>query len=287
MSGNAWKERAETMKVHHIHALYFSPTGGTKKVITALARKLSALLHIQVEFRDLTVLENRRKVYQFDDQTLVLLAIPVYAGRIPNKLLPDLQQCIKGNHTPVIPICVYGNRSYDEALRELLMLSETTGFIPIGAATMVSQHAFSNVFANGRPNMDDISKLEAFAMKLVSQIQDSETWNAMDYDRKTLIKPYYMPLKEEHTPAKFLKAKPVTDISKCNGCGICAQQCPMASISLDNVVDVCGICIKCQACVVHCPTKAKHFIDEDFLSHVRMLEATYKQPKEPEFFLSN
>lgn len=271
------------MIIKKIHAIYFSPTGGTKKVITSLAMDLSESLHIKIEYINLTIFENRKKLYHFDDHSLVLLAIPVYAGRIPNKLLPDLKKCIHGNATPIIPVCVYGNRSYDEALRELLLLSENAGFIPVGTAAMISQHAFSKVLAKGRPDINDLQKLSDFAQKISVQLQKNDTVTAINYDRATPIASYYVPKKEDMTPAHFLKAKPITDIKKCNGCGICVQKCPMASISAQNPAEISGICIKCQACVHYCPTHAKYFTDEAFLSHVKMLEDTYVVPKEPEF----
>lgn len=159
------------MIINKIYAVYFSPTGGTQKIVCALANNLSASLHTKTEYINLTIFENRKKVYKFDQNSLVLLATPVYAGRIPNKLLPDLEKCMQGNHTPVIPICVYGNRNYDETLRELLLLSENFGFIPIGAATMISQHAFSRVLAKGRPDPSDLQELEHFATKISIHIQ--------------------------------------------------------------------------------------------------------------------
>ena len=132
------------MIMKNIYTVYFSPTGGTKKVATALSDNLSQLLHIPSQSIDLTLPANRQISYPFDSDSLVILAVPVYAGRIPNKLLPDLEKCLNGNgKTAIIPVSVYGNRNYDEALREMLILVEKHGFIPMGALAMISRHAFS------------------------------------------------------------------------------------------------------------------------------------------------
>lgn len=274
------------MMIKKIYTVYFSPTGGTQKIAKALSNHLSQLLNIPVKKIDLTSLANRQAAYKFDSNSLVILAVPVYAGRIPNKLLPDLERCLNGSgKTAIIPISVYGNRNYDEALRELLILVEKHGFVPIGAAAMISQHAFSPHIAKGRPDSSDFESLTIFSNEIAEKIISNREIVGITYDRDTPIGPYYTPLKADHTPAKFLKAKPLTNINKCNNCGICAMKCPMGSISTDNVGNVSGICIKCQACVKFCPTHAKYFSDTDFLSHVYMLENTYTDRKEATFWL--
>nr|WP_243152274.1 4Fe-4S binding protein [Pseudoflavonifractor sp. 524-17] len=96
----------------------------------------------------------------------------------------------------------------------------------------------------------------------------------MNVDRTRPAGPYYTPLKEDGTPARFLKAKPLTDGARCAGCGLCSAVCPMGSISRSDFTQVTGVCIKCQACIRACPAGAKYFDDPDFLSHVTMLERT-------------
>ena len=202
------------MIIKNIYAVYFSPTGGTQKIAESLSNDLSQLLHIPFQKIDFTILTNRQTRYDFDSDSLVILAIPVYAGRIPNKLLPDLERCLNGSgKTAIIPISVYGNRNYDEALREMLILTEKNGFIPIGAATMISQHAFSSLIAKDRPDFSDFQALTDFSNKIAGKILNNQELTGITYDRDTPIGPYYTPLKSDHTPARFLKAKPVTDMA--------------------------------------------------------------------------
>ena len=98
------------------------------------------------------------------------------------------------------------------------------------------------------------------------------------------VAPYYIPLGEDGQPAKFLKAKPQTDLDKCDHCGKCAAVCPMGSINPENTDEVPGICIKCQACIKYCPKGAKYFDDPRFLSHKAMLEKNYQRTAESEVF---
>ena len=85
--------------------------------------------------------------------------------------------------------------------------------------------------------------------------------------------------REDKTPAKFLKAKPLTDWGKCSRCGACARACPVGSIDKETMEAV-GLCIKCQACVRRCTVHAKYFEGRDFLSHVAMLEQNYTRRAE-------
>ena len=94
-----------------------------------------------------------------------------------------------------------------------------------------------------------------------------------------------MPKGVDGQPVKFLKAKPKTDLSKCTNCGACARLCPMGAIDPKDVSSVPGTCIKCQRCVRKCTKGAKYFDDEAFLSHVKMLEQNFAEPRENETFL--
>ena len=86
-------------------------------------------------------------------------------------------------------------------------------------------------------------------------------------------------------PAKFLKAKPVTDLERCDSCGPCITLCPMGALDAQDVTQVPGTCIKCHACVRGCPSGAKFFDDPAFLSHRAMLEEHFTRPAQPEFYL--
>ncbi|MGN0780240.1 MAG: EFR1 family ferrodoxin [Christensenellales bacterium] len=268
-----------------LSALYFSPTGSAKKAAVAaagaMAEKLGAA-YKAIEHIDYTQKANRDIEYRFSRGDIAVFAMPVYAGRIPNIILPALKANVIGNATYAVPICVYGNRSYGDALRELILLLEQNGFLPISAAAMVSEHAFSDKIAKNRPDQADLALLRAFAQRTAEKLIQGKA-HALDIDRKKEIEPYYTPLKAGGERASFLKAKPVTDKSRCTRCGICAAACPMQSIRKAEPCIVEGICIKCQACIKCCPNKAKHFDDADFLSHVKMLENNYAKPNDSLF----
>ena len=98
------------------------------------------------------------------------------------------------------------------------------------------------------------------------------------------LRPYYTPRDRAGNPINILKVKPKTDMSRCGGCGLCADLCPMGSIDPADVSAVRGICIKCCACVKGCPIGAKFFDDAGYLYHQHELEAQYARPAENEVF---
>ncbi|MCI8424002.1 MAG: 4Fe-4S binding protein [Lawsonibacter sp.] len=270
------------MNLKRICVLSFSPTGGTEKIARLAAGELAGRLGLEQVFLDFTRPEDRQSEYRFGPDNLLVMASPVYAGRLPNKLMPEYQAKVFGGGTPAVPLCVFGNRSPDEALRELVLLLEGNGFQVVGAAAFAGRHAFSDRVGAGRPDEADLARIAQFAAGVAEKLT-GDSLPPLDIDRSE-IGPYYTPLKEDGAPAKFLKAKPQTDWDKCVHCGLCARSCPMGSIDRESM-EATGLCIKCQACVRGCPTHAKFFTDGDFLSHVAMLEQNYTRRAEHQIVL--
>lgn len=287
----------EKMMINKISAVYFSPAGNAEKIARTIADRIGTKMDCPVEYIDFTLPEKRKNMICFSRNDLVVFCVPVYAGRVPNKILPYVQTLFEGNRTFVVPVVTFGNRNYDNALKELCFELDKKGFLAVGAAAVVAEHSFSGKLAAGRPNEDDVFMLQDFADAVSEKIvmaDKKKTSGTNSLDRCPLdidaipgqwpAEKYYTPLGVDGQPAKFLKAKPRTT-DECNLCGICAKNCPMGSINMENPKLVDGICIKCQACIKKCPKDEKYFDDEAFLSHVKMLEDNYSRPTESNMFI--
>ncbi|MBQ7605633.1 MAG: 4Fe-4S dicluster domain-containing protein [Firmicutes bacterium] len=280
---------------------------------------------------------------------LVVWGTPTYAGRIPNKTLDFVREIlttraklenasnigkavnaesdkaaggieaspnagsdksIAGNL--MIPIAVYGNRSFDNCLAELGGLMKKGGHLPVAGIAMPTRHTFSKTLGAGRPDSADFKALDDFCVKIKHKLMDMAV-APVAFPGEEEPERYYVPKRLDGEPAVFLKAKPQLHPEKCTGCGACAAVCPMGSITfadskassgddnagisvdkeiqrsseiIANMPEFPGICIKCQACIQHCQNGALYFDDADFLSHVAMLEANFaKEHKEPQLFL--
>lgn len=266
------------MEISGVHVIYFSPTGGTKKLAVKFASQIAEKLCVPLNERSLTLKAARGSEYHFGPDELVVLACPVYAGRVPNKIEPELRRALRFDGSPCVILSAFGNRDCGTAPFELADIVYSCGGMPFAAGAFVVRHAFTDKVARKRPDREDKAELSSFADKVADIVASKESADRMSRF-KGEIGPYYQPLKEDGTPAVFLKAKPLTREKDCYRCGLCVKMCPMGSIDQDCMT-VSGICIKCQACVHSCPTKAKYFDDPDFLSHVKMLERDFAERAE-------
>ncbi|MBQ2327127.1 MAG: hypothetical protein II376_06240 [Clostridia bacterium] len=105
-----------------------------------LARSITALLDdcspddITVECHDL--LREQAAGIKVDEETVVVIGMPVYVGKIPLPAAEALRK-ISGNGAMTIASVSYGGRSYGNALFELKSLAEDCGFRPIGAGAFL------------------------------------------------------------------------------------------------------------------------------------------------------
>lgn len=269
-----------------LKAYYFSPTGGTFHVATRLAGHLGVRLGLPVECHSYTLPAEREVLPTLDADDVVLWATPVYAGRIPNKTLDYVRRAIHGNGNPAVALVTFGNRAYDNALAELVGLMHDGGLRLVGGAAVVTRHAFSDTLGARRPDADDLAALDQFADEVAERIPVVSD-AVLTVPGEAHPERYYTPLKVGNAPAGFLKARPTCATDSCTRCGKCLSVCPMGSIAERNGMPVFdGVCIKCQACRRSCPTGAITFDDPDYLSHVAMIERTFAEPKQSEFYVA-
>jgi ferredoxin len=266
------------MNIKTVWAVWFSATGTTQKVAAALAHTMGAGLNAPVKEYSFNLPQARERELNFGAEDLVVVGVPVYAGRVPNLLLPYIRDHIHGGGALAVPVVLYGNRDFDDGLIELRNVLAANAFHPISAGAFVGEHAFSKILGAGRPDDEDMELADKLALQTAELVKGMQAPPAqpVEVEGNTPIRPYYTPRDRYGEPIRdFLQAKPVTDGEKCVRCGLCASICPMGSIDRDDVSQVTGKCIKCCACVKRCPTGAKGFDHEGYLYHQHELEDQY------------
>lgn len=256
-----------------IVSIYFSPTQTTQKTVAAIAEEMSLRLGHKIEEIPLT-LPGQRKVDlpAFNEGDILIVGIPVYAGRIP-QILEPLLDGLKGVGNPAAAVAVYGNRDYDDALLELYDTLNARGFKVFGAGAFLGEHSLSEIVGGGRPDVEDIKKAKEFGKAVAKKIAKG---TAESLHIKG-VRPY-----KERMPS--MPCAPKTT-EECIDCMVCAENCPAGVISFENPRLISDGCLRCCACVKICPTNAKYFDDELYVKFKGYLESNCTARKEPELFV--
>lgn len=275
------------MKFHTVWEVYFSATGTTKQVVTTIAASLAQQAGVPLKTADFTIPAGRATPLVFEEGDLVIFGTPVYAGRVPNLLIKFVATA-QGNGAMAVPVVLYGNRAYDDALMELRNTLEAGGFRTVAGAAFVGEHAFTHSLAAGRPNQEDLAIAQEFARQVAEKVAHLESFDhhtPVPVQGNDPIGPYYQPRDRAGNAIDIRKVKVKTN-ENCVKCKRCAKHCPMGSISMENPMEITGICIKCNSCVKKCPKGAKYFSDPNYLFHMNDLIEQYSQNKhDPALFL--
>lgn len=273
------------MQAKRVWAMYWSATGTTKCVVTAVADRAAQAFHVPVLEYDFTLPEARQGTPDFAPDDLVIFGTPTYAGRVPNVLLKYLAT-VQGNGAAAVPVVTFGNRAFDDSLIELRDILADNGFVPFAAAAFVGEHSFSTTLAAGRPDADDLAQAVQFGAQVAARAAEVEadTPPVAVPGRAREERTYYQPRDRAGNPVDIRKVKPKTS-EACDDCGLCAKVCPMGSIDPENVREFTGICIKCGACVKKCPKGAKYYDDPGYLYHKTELEEGYRRRTAVSLFL--
>lgn len=242
------------MKYETVHIVYFSPTHTSARVAEAIAKGTGIRERIET---DLTYEKPESEVRI--ENALLIVAAPVYGGRVAEAAMERLQT-LAGVNSAVVPVVVYGNRDYEDALRELSDFTRNTGFTPVAGGAFIGEHSYSRPdlgmpLAAGRPDAEDLAAAESFGKAVAEKL---ETVSAPEELPPFTLKgnfPYKV--KGPSTPAA-----PVTKEELCTQCGHCVEICPTQAVAVDEAGEMASdklLCIKCCACVKECPEGARVF----------------------------
>ena len=105
-----------------------------------------------------------------DDETIVVIGMPVYVGKIPLPAAEAIKK-IKGNGAMTVAAVSYGSRSYGNALFELKTIAEDLGFRPVGAgAFLISYMAIRGSSRSMAPSLD-LESMRAFSNAVSDKIR--------------------------------------------------------------------------------------------------------------------
>ena len=249
------------MNITSVTTVLFSPTGTSCKVAMAVADGCQYESHVV----DATLTTPSNLL--FNTNTLVIVAVPVYGGKVAPLALQRLET-MQGNNTPIVLIVVYGNRAYEEAAIQLDEFVRNRGFVPVAAGAFVGEHSYSTAqypIAVGRPDATDLNDARTWGKAIAKKLATMTTLQAVDVTRLKAprssllsILRFVLFVMKQRRNKSGVKPHVVVDEEKCKLCGKCAKLCPTGAIAPDDCLHTdTSRCIKCCACVKSCPKRAR------------------------------
>lgn len=266
------------MRVESVKLVYFSPTKTTKAVALGITHGINPAT---VELIDITRPDARKRQLQIQEDQLLVIAVPVYMGRVP-ALIIDWLNAIQAHNTPTVCVVVYGNRVYEDALLELKNIVLKCGGIPIAGGAYIGEHSFSTSKAPtalGRPDKDDLDHAEEFGQKIREKL---DKWASIAEISEVQVPGMY-PYRGDSTlwVVDFIAVN-----DRCTHCGICAEGCPTGAIDSDNSALInLNTCITCCACIKNCPKHAREMKPGLVMDASKRLNTLYNERKEPEYYI--
>lgn len=250
------------MKIDTVRMVYFSPTGTTKRVLTGIADGMGVA---DLRHHDLTLDRDGSAAIHTLPGELVIFGVPVYSGRVVRAALPRLKR-IQGGKTLAVPVVLYGNRDFEDALLELSDLVRELGFTPLAAAAFIGEHSFSTPnrpIAVGRPDGADLATARDFGARIRALLEKLEEPGGIVRLQVPGNTPY---AERDRSHVEQAATRTVEDV--CTLCGACEPACPVGAISIGDAVETdTAACILCNACARACPMGAR-IMDDPAINRV-------------------
>lgn len=247
--------------------IYFSATNTTRKYINAFSEALCRPIDININLADDLSIE----MPEISQQDIVVVASPVYGGRLPYQVSSRLKE-LTGNHAKAVAMVVYGNRDYDDALLELTDILKEANFNILGAGAFIGQHSIFPKVAALRPDDHDLAMLKCFVSECMRVMQTG----AKGYPDVKGNRPY--------KKAGGVPLHPSGNSEECNRCGKCVEHCPVAAIRTETpYLTDSSCCISCGRCIMICPNHTRRYYGMKYKLIGAIFTGAFSKRKEPEF----
>ena len=173
----------------NLYEIYFSPTGGTKKVADIMIKAMKK------DAQEIDMIKDPDKILQteFSEDDICLIAVPSYGGRIPSVTVDKFQK-LQAKGTKAILVAVFGNRAIDDTLVEMQDIlenadedkisvtdfSEVKGQVMAKRAMEIAAAGYHNLMLGGPPGVGK-SMLASCISGIMPQMTTEEYDRYYDY----------------------------------------------------------------------------------------------------------
>lgn len=175
-----------------------------------------------------------------------------------SEILLDVFACVQPALTIMDAICAMeGNGPSTGTPRDVgLLLASDNGVSLDAVANFIMGYGDDEVATThlaGKRGLGEtrMSKIEIFGETL-------EAVRIKNYVLPSNHVLFYLPKWLLRWLGRFLWVKPRTDLSRCTGCSVCAEACPVDAIKMEKGIPITdyGTCINCLCCNESCPESA-------------------------------
>lgn len=218
-----------------VYCLFFSATTNTKRLALAAAQAVNE------DFRAIDLTDRQTQLPELARGDFLVVAAPVYGGRIPQPMAQKLAQ-LQGNGVCAVTLVTYGNRAFEDALLEINTVLNQAHVTVLGSGAFVATHSLATHIAEGRPTDADLEQAAHLARHAARKMADGVRANVR------------VPGQYPYRNIPETRFAPTVDPNDCDKCGICVRACPTGAIDPSDTskVDL-NLCIDCMRCVHCCP----------------------------------
>jgi ferredoxin/flavodoxin len=265
---------------------YCSPAGTTRHVAEVIEKTLHSFK------RPVTVCElgkNReklndtlREITESKQRICLFIGSPVYSSHALPLVMDQIKALPAKLEAYAVPFVTWGAATSGIALAEMGSALTQHGCKLAGAARIVAVHSLmwevGNPAGKGHPDREDDDLIKKLTTAVENNLQkpDPKLLPEQVLSYQSAAVTAEMKQQNLELARKFLPPRRVNQ-DLCNQCGVCADKCPVAALTLAPYPTYAKHCILCFNCMRWCP---EHAIEADLSPAHEMVRLRYEKYKE-------
>ncbi|MBN2809396.1 MAG: EFR1 family ferrodoxin [Deltaproteobacteria bacterium] len=250
---------------HKNFIFYCSPAGTTRHAAGVIADRLRAadseVTLCEVGKNEKQLSQVLQEVAEADAKVCLYLGSPVYSSHALPLMMALIERLPVKSRAYAVPFATWGGATSGLALEEMGAALTAKGYGVLAAAKVLAVHSLmwqlDNPVGFGHPDAADDRLLEALVEAVEKNLSLPEPLllhsAALEYQPRVMAED--MRKLNLRIAGKILPQREINQ-DKCTQCGQCAEQCPVAALTLNPWPSFAENCILCFNCMRLCPEEA-------------------------------